>query len=486
MLKLCIDMKVLIINTNRHNQPFPVMPLGACMVAEALEHAGHLVSMLDFMFEADPFLALRSNLTDNHFDVVGLSIRNIDNNDMRSPEFFLEGLPNLVRNIRKYSKARIVIGGAAVGVMPEEILRFSEADYAVLGDGEYVLPQLLSSIENGDGVTPPGIARISDGVFHSVPRSAAASSDTCMLPDFSRWIDVRAYLSRMSTVPLQTKLGCRYKCVYCTYRKIEGETYRLCSPECVVETVHKLASKGLKDIEFVDNVFNSPYDHAMEICHLLKTRKHGARLQSLELNPTFIDDALIDAMEGAGFVGVGITAESASDNVLLSLRKSFTLQDVHNAASVIKRHKLPCIWIFLLGGPGESRLTVEETFAFAERYVRPKDSVFFNIGVRVYPGTELDTIAREQGLLDLPPHDMLRPVFYLSPDIEPAWLYESASNFLKTHMNVIDSTSLGLPFLPALHKIGHKIGMKPPLWKHTPAIRRFLQYTGIYTYRCQQ
>ena len=136
-------MRVLIINTNRHNQPFPVMPLGACIVAEALEQAGHRVSILDFMFEADPFSALRSNLTDNHFDVVGLSIRNIDNNDMRSPEFFLEGLPNLVRNIRKYSEAKIVIGGAAVGVMPEEILRFSEADYAVLGDGEYVLPQLL-------------------------------------------------------------------------------------------------------------------------------------------------------------------------------------------------------------------------------------------------------------------------------------------------------------------------------------------------------
>jgi len=476
-------MNVLVINTNRHDQPFPVMPLGACMVAEALEQAGHRVRMIDFMFEADPISALRRNLKDSRFDVVGLSIRNIDNNDMRSPEFFLEGLPDLVQNIRELSAAKIIIGGAAVGVMPEEILRFSEADFAVLGDGESATPELLERMGNGDGVTTPGIARISDGEFISAPRSATTLSGACMLPNFSRWIDVGAYLSRMSTVPLQTKLGCRYKCVYCTYRKIEGESYRLCSPERVVEAVDKLVSRGFKDIEFVDNVFNSPYDHAMEICRLLKEKRHGARLQSLELNPTFVDDALISAMEGAGFVGVGITAESASDNVLRSLRKSFTLEDVHNAASVIKRHNLPCIWIFLLGGPGESRQTVEETFAFAEQYVRPKDAVFFNIGVRVYPGTELDTIAREQGLLNLPPRDMLRPVFYLSPDVDPEWLSKRASAFLKTHMNVIDSTSLGLPFLPTLHKIGHKMGMKPPLWKHTPAIRRFLQYTGIYTYR---
>ncbi len=476
-------MKVLLINTNRHDQPFPVMPLGACMVAEAIEHSGHEVSMLDFMFEPDPGTALRRKLLESRFDVVGLSVRNIDNNDMRAPEFFIDGLPDVVKNIRELSEAKIVIGGAAVGVMPEEILRFSGADYAVLGDGEYAAPELIARIAGGDGIATPGIAYLSNGEFRATPRSTAALYGSCMLPDYSHWIDVRAYLSRMSTVPLQTKLGCRYKCVYCTYRKIEGESYRLCSPGCVVEAVEKLVSRGLRDIEFVDNVFNSPYDHAMEICRLLGARRHGARLQSLELNPTFVDDSLIGAMEKAGFVGVGITAESASDNVLQRLRKSFTMRDVQNAASVIKRHKLPCIWIFLLGGPGESRQTVEETFAFAERYVRPKDAVFFNIGVRVYPGTELDTIAREEGLLTRPPHDMLRPVFYLSPDVEPEWLSERASDFLKTHMNVIDSTSLGLPFLPTLHKIGHRMGMKPPLWKHTPAIRRFLQYTGIYTYR---
>src|SRR5664279_558036 len=198
MLKLCIDMNVLVINTNRHDQPFPVMPLGACMVAEALEQAGQRVRMIDFMFEADPISALRRNLKDSRFDVVGLSVRNIDNNDMRSPEFFLEGLPGLVRSIRELSAAKIIIGGAAIGVMPEEILRFSEADFAVLGDGESATPELLERMGNGDGVTTPGIARISDGEFISAPRSAAALSGACMLPNFSRWIDVGAYLSRMS------------------------------------------------------------------------------------------------------------------------------------------------------------------------------------------------------------------------------------------------------------------------------------------------
>ena len=83
-------MKVLIVNTNRHRYPFPVMPLGACMVAEAVEQAGHDVAVLDLMFEADPAGALRRGLIAGQYDIIALSIRNIDNNDMRSPLFFLK------------------------------------------------------------------------------------------------------------------------------------------------------------------------------------------------------------------------------------------------------------------------------------------------------------------------------------------------------------------------------------------------------------
>ena len=92
-------------------------------------------------------------------------------------------------------------------------------------------------------------------------------------------------------------------------------------PEGVIDTIQHLAAAGLHDIEFVDNVFNSPYDHALTICEGLARSQSGARLQSLELNPLFIDDTLLTAMERAGFVGIGITVESASDIVLDKLKK---------------------------------------------------------------------------------------------------------------------------------------------------------------------
>ena len=220
---------------------------------------------------------------------------------------------------------------------------------------------------------------------------------------------MKAYCSHLSTIPLQTKLGCRFQCVYCTYRKIEGADYRLSDPGSVAETALRYAASGFGDIEFVDNVFNAPYDHALAICESLIRAKPRARFQSIELNPVSLDHRLLSTMERAGFVGIGLTVESASDPVLMGLRKGFLARDVHAAAEVVKRSRLPCLWIFLLGGPGETQDTVRETLRFAEKFIRPQDAAFFSIGIRMYPGTELETIARRQGVLSLPSGSMLEP-----------------------------------------------------------------------------
>lgn len=473
-------MNVLIVVTNRYRGPVPVIPLGACLVAEAVKKAGHRVRVLDLMFEHDPLHTVERELKKMVPDVVGLSVRNIDNNDMQQPVAFFKDLIPLVKALRSRTDVPIVLGGAAVGVMPEELLRYTGAEWAILGDGEVVFPQLLEAISKGGKVHEiPGMAWLENDVFDKNSGYTARFSGGCPVPDFYQWINVRAYLSRLSTVPIQTKLGCHFKCVYCTYRKIEGHDYRLCNPEMVVDAIRYLTSRGLWDIEFVDNVFNAPYDHALAVCEGIARARLNVRLQSLELNPYFLDDSLLTAMEHAGFVGIGITVESASDAVLKGLNKGFTAQDVYNAARVVQRHTLPCLWIFMLGGPGETEETIQETLRFAEQFIRKKDVAFFNIGIRVYPGTELEQIARREGVLTLTPAEMLEPVFYISPALDLNWVTNTMHNVLIKHMNYISSNTISLPFLPVLNRIGYKLGIRPPLWKYTRSIRRGLRFIGM-------
>lgn len=78
-------MKVLIIATNRNIHPMPVLPYGACMVAEAADRAGHRVRFLDLMFRRHPRRDLEAAVKEFAPEVVGFSVRNLDNNDMQAP-----------------------------------------------------------------------------------------------------------------------------------------------------------------------------------------------------------------------------------------------------------------------------------------------------------------------------------------------------------------------------------------------------------------
>jgi len=472
-------MNVLIINSNRHMQPMTVMPVGACIVAEAAERAGHAVRLLDLAFSKNPSRATEEELEHHPPDLVGISVRNIDNNELHSPIEFPKEVAALTEIIRRKRAVPVVLGGAAVGLMPEALLRVTGAHWAVLNDGEAVFPKLLDALAHGrDPKGIPGVAWLEGGSFGRSPADGHVAMDECLVPDFARWLHLKRYLSAMAVVPVQTQRGCAEKCVYCTYRFADGPGHRMAPPASVAEAVRKLASSGIRDIEFVDSVFNSPYGHAMEICERLAAARLGVRLHTMEMNPRPLDDALFGTMERAGFASAAITAESAADAALEGLGKGYDAATVRRVADIVARHRIPCMWVFLLGGPGETEATVRETLHFAQTAIRPSDVAFFSVGIRIYPGAGIEAIARKQGILTVPPEEMLEPVFYFSPDLDPQWLQEEVHRAVAAHPNLLGPTALHVPFVTTLHRIAYRLGVRPPLWRFTRHARRLLRWTG--------
>lgn len=152
-------MNVLIIGTNQSVFPMPVMPIGACMVAEAAERAGHKVSVLDLMFERDPVRAIASALRKSNPDVMGLSVRNIDNNDMRGPMFYIPGLSLLVQSIRSRTEVPIVL---------EQPHEFYERRFSQLLVPSRNPPRWISAGAQGSALAahalhPPGITVCGNG-----------------------------------------------------------------------------------------------------------------------------------------------------------------------------------------------------------------------------------------------------------------------------------------------------------------------------------
>lgn len=129
-------MKVLLISENRTTTLVSPFPLGLAFVVSALRRAGHEVVVLDFMFLAEWKEKLRTILGTLQPDAVGLSIRNIDNQDMHNPLFFLSSHLDIVTTIRAYSDALIVLGGAGFNIHPSGCLCYLNADIGIYGEGE--------------------------------------------------------------------------------------------------------------------------------------------------------------------------------------------------------------------------------------------------------------------------------------------------------------------------------------------------------------
>ena len=82
--------------------------------------------------------------------MIGISVRNIDDQSMAEPGFLLQPVRDTVSLCRAFSDATIVVGGAGFSIFPEAALRYLKADLGVCGEGEVAFTTLLRALERGE------------------------------------------------------------------------------------------------------------------------------------------------------------------------------------------------------------------------------------------------------------------------------------------------------------------------------------------------
>ncbi|MFL5598327.1 MAG: B12-binding domain-containing radical SAM protein [Gemmatimonadaceae bacterium] len=475
-----VGARVLLVSTNRERQPYPVVPNGLACVASALDAAGHEVRFLDLCFARDPAARARDVVRDFQPTIIGVSVRNIDNSDAIALRHYTPEARNVLHALRAAAPgAKVIAGGAAFGVAPEALFRDLGVDYAVAGDGERASVALVDAITSGASIDAlPGLVRDRSGTVVFTPPGEDADLDSLPSPQLHRWIDLPRYQRHGATVPIQTKRGCVYKCIYCTYRNVEGWGYRTREPELVADEIEELRNKaGVHHFDFVDSTFNSPPGHALQVCEAITRRNLGVQLDTTNFTPAAAPSELLSAMKGAGFRSLGITAESASDAVLQRLEKGFNAAKVREVAERVEKHGIKTLWIFLVGGPGETRLTMEETLTFARWRLRRGDAVYLTVGLRIYPGTTLHRIAVAEGVV---PADsaLLDPVFYFSRELSFDTAVTRLKRFAADHprfMFSADSRSAVLPYLTRAASVLH---LPRPHWQYMGLFQRVARAIG--------
>ena len=180
-------MRVLLINSNLKDDILAAAPIGLCYVASATEAAGHQTRLLDLCFQPQINELLQKEIEKFSPEVIGISLRNIDNVNMLYPVSYLPEVEKLIRAIRELSNAPLVLGGSGVSVMPEKVFSYLPVDYLIVSDGEESFVSLLQALQNGKApLDIPGVGMRHQGKFHLTP--PRFGSFPLIRPDSARWL----------------------------------------------------------------------------------------------------------------------------------------------------------------------------------------------------------------------------------------------------------------------------------------------------------
>lgn len=412
-------MKILLISLNREAEPFTAAPLGMALVASALKAAGHKVRALDLLFSEDADRDIADAIEGFSPGLVGVSLRNIES----STEFLLPAYREVIGHIKSLTRAPVVMGGPGFSIMPKQALDYLGLELGVVGEGERAAVELARAIDEGrDPAGIPGVSVRRAGTYVHIPQTRMEDLSKSHGPAWEM-LPVHRY----DMVGIQAKRGCSFGCVYCTYPSLEGRRLRLRTPEDVVRELGALSGEGeAPAFYFVDNVFNNPRSHAEGICRAIISS--GIKVEwGCLASPLGLDVPLLELMQKAGCVSVEIGADSLSDRALAGLGKAFKAKDVADAVEATKATGMMGMVFLILGGPGEDKDTLRETFDALDA-LKP-DKAFAVAGLRIYPGTPLRDIAVREGVIE-PDDNLLIPMFYVSRAIGDA-LYGIAEGYFK-------------------------------------------------------
>ncbi|MGD0657812.1 MAG: radical SAM protein [Syntrophorhabdales bacterium] len=421
-------MRVLFISTNRSKIGMRTVPLGLACVAATARQAGHEVRVLDLLDVADVSEGISGLIRNWRPEVVGVSLRNIDDQSMASSRSFVDECNDVIEQVKRVSDAPVVLGGAGYSIFPEVALERSRADMGIWGEGEEGFRLLLERIEARQPLTGvPGLFVRGRGLQGA--RTFVKDLDRFPLPDHDL-LDLPYGLG--AVLPVQTRRGCPLACSYCSTEMIEGRIIRRRSPKKVVEWIAGWAERGIRQVHFVDNTFNLPVSYARDLCRELAAASSGVVWRCI-VYPFHLDENLARLMADAGCVEVSFGFESGCDRMLKAMNKRFDLDDVRRTRRTLRTAGIKCMGFLLLGGPGETRDSVKESLSFTESL--ELDSLKVSVGVRIYPYTPLADQARREELVPAG-DDLLYPRYYMVPGLAE-WTRQTVAEYARERKNWI-------------------------------------------------
>jgi anaerobic magnesium-protoporphyrin IX monomethyl ester cyclase len=317
--------------------------------------------------------------------------------------------------VKSVSNAPVVLGGPHPTVLPEESATKPFVDAVVRSEGEATWTEILSRLDEAeakagmswDGI--PGVTfRQADGSIVSAPDRPAIPVEELDSMPFPAWhlfrleqyTNLQPAVDRVSgrSLPILTSRGCPYRCTYCS--QIGPRRWRARSTASVVAEWRRLVRElGAAEIGVLDDSFNINCQRVLEICQaLVDEGLHQVPWIMINgIRANLADEEVLGAMKRAGCIRTAFGVESGNQAILDAVvDKHLTLDQVRSAFRAARAVGLETIGFFIIGLPGETEATMDDTIRLACEL----DPLVANFSIATpFPGTQMYDTVKAQGHL---------------------------------------------------------------------------------------
>jgi anaerobic magnesium-protoporphyrin IX monomethyl ester cyclase len=308
----------------------------------------------------------------------------------------------IAEGIKKRSSITIVFGGVHTTAATDRVLENDFIDYAVIGEGEYAMLDLIDCIENNTSrsemLNIPNLCMKHEGqIVINAPRPYIDELDSLPFPDKQLFYD-KVPMFEETYLALSSR-GCPYNCTYCSntmYHKIycnENIHIRKRTVENVIEEFKKVKERGkTKLILFNDEVFVSSMKWLEEFSERYPSEVGIPYFCSL--HPGTVKKKTAELLKKSGCWCTAMGVQSGSERIRKEIfHRQGTNEQIIEAVLNIKEAGILVNVDNIFGAPTEDEGDLEECLKL---YLAIRPSRIQTFWLTYFPGTEIISLALKE------------------------------------------------------------------------------------------
>lgn len=353
--------RILFINPAKKDS-FPIsrIHMGLTLLGEILLRNGHDARVIDYAFLKSgyvkipvPVPSLSDLIKDYKPDIIGISVFS----------YLYDEVNEMVAEIGRLTNAVLILGGPHFAVFPEDFTENPNVDYIVKGEAELYIADIVRNAKKNS-------------------RAEIIVCERPSAPDIPPLnINIAYGNTFLTDYQIQLSRGCPFHCGFCNIHMVGGRQVRKRSlEECMAEILEaKRLHPSISNISITDDCPNADKGRFKDFLRMFIKADTGCTMLVDNMRADLIDDEMLELFVKARGLNVCMGVESGNPDVLNTMNKSETIDDIIKAAEMIRKHKLMLGNCFVIGLPGDTPARHEESIALA-KHLKP-DYLFWNMCV---------------------------------------------------------------------------------------------------------